>query len=89
MQGMDFGIKALVAAGAKEVGTYQGLPTFKVARTEDGSLADPVALSAYLQQIHTFGKRPVGYTRKSTCTVKPGMPQGCRGSDVMRHINKY
>lgn len=77
MQGMEFGIKALVAAGAEEVGTYQGLPTFKVARTEDGSLADPAAFAAYLHQMQAFGKACLSYTM-SKCTgslgSKPDIP---------------
>ena len=52
---MQFGLKALAAAGAEEVGTYQGLPRHHLPRNPDGTLADPEAFNSYLNEVRKFG----------------------------------
>eukprot|EP00884_Botryococcus_braunii_P016652 jgi/Botrbrau1/3670/Bobra.0008s0004.2 len=50
LKGMVFGMKALVAAGAEEVGSYQGMPPFNGLQERDSA-----AFDAYLDKVRQFG----------------------------------
>lgn len=52
LQGMVFGMKALVAAGAEEVGSYQAMPPFK--KQKEG----PSEIDDYLDKVRQFGRWP-------------------------------
>ncbi len=56
-QGLELGLRALVAAGATRVRTLQqgAQAVHDLARAPDGALADPAAFEAYLAGVRKFG----------------------------------
>ena len=64
LQGLELNVRAMAAAGADNLFTSQPAPKsrLQISRNEDGTLADPEELEAYIANMHAQGKHPVSYS---------------------------